>query len=93
MALAGRLEQKGETRAALREYERALALHEQAGTWQRLASLRARSGDWQGAASALERSLVLQPEHETANFELGRALSGSSSNSPNAPTSSCAMHA
>ena len=74
VALASRLDQNGDARGALREYERALALQEQASTWQAVAGLWARNGDWQRAARALERSLVLQPEHETANFELGRAL-------------------
>jgi tetratricopeptide (TPR) repeat protein len=73
-ALATRLEQRGDTYGAEREYRRALALQEQAVTWQRLAALRAHAGDWNGAASALERAIALQPEHETANFELGRAL-------------------
>jgi hypothetical protein len=74
VALAGRLDQSGDTSGALREYERALALQEQASTWQLVAELWARSGNWQKAAGALERSLALQPEHETAHFELGRAL-------------------
>jgi hypothetical protein len=72
--LASGLERRGDTAGALREYERSLALQEQASTWQLVAALHARRGDWERAASALERAVALQPSHENAHFELGRAL-------------------
>ena len=72
--LAAGLERRGDAAGALREYQRSLALQEQASTWQLVAALRARGGDWAGAAAALERAVALQPTHENAHFELGRAL-------------------
>jgi len=74
IVLAGALDRRGDTAGALREYERALALQEQPGTWQLVAALHARRGDWSRAASALERAVALQPDLENAQFELGRAL-------------------
>ncbi len=74
VALAGGLERSGDPSGALREYERALTLQEQASTWQRIAVLQAGRGDWEKAADALERAVALQPDHENSHFELGRAL-------------------
>jgi hypothetical protein len=72
--LAGALERRGDTAGALREYQRSLTLQEQGSTWQLVAVLHARQGDWTRAAAALERAVALQPAHENAHFELGRAL-------------------
>ena len=74
VALARGLEQSGDAQGALREYQRALALQEQSTTWQLVASLHASQNDWKKAAAALERAVALQPDHEVAHFELGRAL-------------------
>lgn len=74
VALAGGLERSGDASGALREYQRALALQPQASTWQRVAVLQAGRGDWERAAEALAQAVALQPDHENAHFELGRAL-------------------
>jgi tetratricopeptide (TPR) repeat protein len=72
--LAAALERRGDLAGALREYQRSLALQEQASTWQLLAALHARRGDWVRAADAMAHAVALEPSHENAHFELGRAL-------------------
>src|SRR5262249_3853152 len=74
IVLAGALDRRGDTAGALREYQRALALQEQPGTWQLVAAVHAQRGEWPRAASALERAVALDPGLENAQFELGRAL-------------------